>query len=79
MKISQWIKERFYFAGARIFRRTFYCTVLCSETRIFCTSTNINLITTLHIIIKYMDQPWDCFASYWSFLLLSLTFMGLIS
>ena len=40
--------------GARIFRCAFYCTILCSETRIFC---NINLITTHHIM-KNIDQQW---------------------
>ena len=70
------------FLGARIFRRAFYFTVLqiCSETRIFCRSKlqNINLIITRHIITKHMDQPWDYLASYWSFLLLSLTFLGIL-
>ena len=56
----------------------FYCTVLCSETRIFFTSTEHQPHNSTTHNNKYMDQPWDYLVSSWSFLLLSLMLLGLI-
>ena len=44
---EQTLPGTYSFLGARIFCRTFYCTVLCSETRIFCTSMDCAYLMSL--------------------------------
>ena len=54
--------------GARIFRRTFYCTVLCSETRIFCTRTEHQPHNNTEHNNKYIDQQWPFLGQIFGFL-----------
>mmetsp|Transcript_35215 Transcript_35215/g.39598 ORF Transcript_35215/g.39598 Transcript_35215/m.39598 type:complete len:81 (-) Transcript_35215:378-620(-) len=64
------------FYGARIFRRTFHCTVLCSETRIFCTSTEHQPHNNTTHNNKYMDQQWPFLGQIYVFLSTFFDFSG---
>ena len=65
------------FLGAVLFPRTFILRYYAVNQESF-VQVEHQPHNTRHIITKHIDHQWDYLHSYWSFLLLSLTFLGLI-
>ena len=79
---NKWMRVRFFFTEPCFFIVLFHCSlrlrVIWSETRIFCTSTNHQLITTRHKIINIWINNGHFLVKFMSFSLLSLMLLGLI-